>query len=169
MEQGLYLIISFIIESQNFSFLIHHESESDRLHAAGRKLRLYLSPQNRRKFKTYKSVQYAACLLGVHKVHVDVARIFNRVEDSVLGDLVENDTLGVLLLKVKGFEKVPRYSFSLAVFIGCEPHCVHFLCCFFQVCNHLLLVRRYNIFRSEPILHINAQFALVEVSYMSET
>ena len=38
------------------------------------------------------------------------------------GNLMEHDTVSILLIQSQDFAKVPRYGFSLAVLIGSQPH-----------------------------------------------
>jgi len=96
-----------MIESDDLPFAVNDEAESYRLDASCRKLRLDLSPEHGRELETNETVEYAACLLRIHKAHVYVAWIFDCVEDRCLRDFMENDTSGVFCLKAESLEKVP--------------------------------------------------------------
>ena len=107
MEYRLYLIICLIVECKDFPFAVYHETESYRLHTSGRELRLDLSPEDRGQFETDKTVKYPACLLCIHKAHVDVARILDGIKDGRFGDFVEDNSSCVLLIEPEGFEQMP--------------------------------------------------------------
>ena len=48
-------------------------------------------------------------------------------EDGGLGNLVEHYSVGVFLVQTEHLAQMPRYGFSLAVLIGCQPNLVGFL------------------------------------------
>ena len=81
---------------------------------------------------------------------------------------MEYDTSCVLLLQTEGFEEMPRYCLSLAVLIGCKPHCGSCLCRFLEVGYHFLLVCRYDISGTESAFYIYAEFVVKQVSDVSE-
>ena len=98
MEDSVSLVILLLLEGHDFPLPVYDEAESDALHPAGRKLRLDFPPEDRREFETYEPVQDPAGLLGIHKVHVNVPRCLDCVENRILGDFVEYDSLGVFFL-----------------------------------------------------------------------
>ena len=98
MERAVYLIILFSLESDDFPFAVHYESERDTLYTSCRELRLNLSPEHRGKFESYKSVQNTTCLLGIHEIHVDASWIFYGTQNRIFRDFMEDDSLGVFFL-----------------------------------------------------------------------
>ena len=66
-----------------------------------------------------QSVEYTTCLLGIHQVHVQMAWVLDCVKNSLFGNLVEDNTVCLLLIQSQYFAKVPADGFSLAVLIGC--------------------------------------------------
>ena len=58
-------------------------------------------------------------LLGIHQVHVQMAWVLDCVKNSLFGNLVEDNTVCLLLIQSQYFAKVPADGFSLAVLIGC--------------------------------------------------
>ena len=91
------------------------------------------------------------------------------MEEGFGGDLVEDDTAGLLGLKLKGFAQVPSDGFSFAVFIRSEVDEVGFLCCGFEFAHQALLVLGDDVLGAEVILYIHAEGMLLEVTHMART
>ena len=111
----------------DFLLALDDEAHSHRLHTTRRKRWLHFFPQKWRKLIANQAVEHTTCLLRIDETHIDFPRIFHRVLDGCFGDFVENDALCVLFLQVKHLIKMPRDGFSLAVLIGCKPHCISIL------------------------------------------
>ena len=107
MEYRIYLIICFMIESEDLPFAVNHQAEGHRLHTSCGKLRLDLPPEHRRKLESYKPVEHASCLLCVNEAHVYAARILYRVEDGVPGNFVEHDSLRLVFSESESLEQMP--------------------------------------------------------------
>ena len=76
-----------------------------------------------------------------------MARVLDGLQDSGFGNLVEDDTVGLLLIQSQHLAQVPGDGFSLTVFIGCEPYLLGFLCLGAQVGNQFGLLFGDLIFR----------------------
>ena len=107
MEQGIYLIICFVLEVQDLPFLVHDKTKGYRLYTTGGKLRLNLSPKHRRQLEPDKTVQHAACLLGINEVHVYVPGIFYGGKYGRLCDLKTYYASCVLAVESESLEKMP--------------------------------------------------------------
>ena len=105
----------------NLAFTVHDETYRYRLHTSCGEGRFYPAPQHGRKLEAYDAVEHAACLLGIDKVGVDGAGMLNGILDGGGGNLVEDDTAGMLGVESQYLVEVPADGFSLAVFIGCQP------------------------------------------------
>ena len=86
---------------------VHHHARGDGLHTSGGKAGLYLAPQQRRKLIAHYSVQYAPGLLRVNKVLIYGAGVLYALRDDLFGDLIEGDTLGLFVVKVKKLLQMP--------------------------------------------------------------
>ena len=53
---------------------------------------------------------------------------------------MEHDAVGLLLVQSQHLAQVPGDGFSLAVFIGCQPHLLGVLGLLLQVADQLLLL-----------------------------
>ena len=107
MEDSLYLIISLVVEGQDFPFTVYDQTQCHGLYASGRKLRLDLSPEYRGKFEADQAVKDTTGLLGIDQIHVYFAWIFDRVENGGLCNLLKDYASGVLLLESQRLEKMP--------------------------------------------------------------
>ena len=107
------------LELLDFTLTFYYQTDSNTLYTTCRKGWLNLSPQDRRKLETYQSVEYTTSLLGIHQVHVQMAWVLDCVKNSLFGNLVEDNTVCLLLIQSQYFAKVPADGFSLAVLIGC--------------------------------------------------
>ena len=110
------------LEGYDLALALHDETYGHTLHAACRERRLDLLPQYGRELEAHDAVEYAACLLGVDQIHVYGSRRLDGVQYGGLGDLVEDDTLGLVYGQVENLGQMPRYGLSLAVLIGCQPY-----------------------------------------------
>ena len=88
------------------------------------------------------------------------------LQDGRLGDFVEHNAVGLLLVEAEHLAEVPRDGFSLAVLIGCQPYLLGFLGLRTQVCHQLGLLFRNFIFRFERLL-VDAQLFLLQVADMA--
>ena len=61
---------------------------------------------------------------------------------------------------------MPGYGFSLAVFIGCQPNLLGFLCILFQFADKFLLVFWNFIFWNESVI-VDTQFSFLQVPDMA--
>ena len=96
-----------MIECENLPFAVHDQAQSYGLYTSCRKLRLDLSPEYRRQFESYKTVENSTCLLGIDQIHVDLAWVFDGVEDGRLCNLLKNNSFGILFIELQSLEKMP--------------------------------------------------------------
>ena len=106
-EDGVDAVVGLALELLNLAFALYDEAHGYRLHASGRKRRLHLAPQHGRELEAHDAVEHAACLLGVHEVHVQMARVLDSGENCRLRDFVEYDAVGRRLVQSEHFAKVP--------------------------------------------------------------
>ena len=133
------VVVGFALEVLDFALALDNQSHGNALHATCRQRGFYFAPQHGRNLEAHQSVEHATSLLRVHKVHVDVARMLDGVENRRFRDFVEHNAVCIFLVESQHFAKVPRNGFSLAVFIACEPNFLGFLCVLSQVCNDFFL------------------------------
>ena len=156
-------------EGDDLALAIHYQAQGYALHSACREAAAYLLPEDGGEFETHQAVQHAPCLLGVHQVHVQLARVVHRVQDGVFGDLVENNPAGFVLRDFKGVGEMPGDGFSLAVFIGSEPDGVGLVGQTLQVRHHPLLVVGHHVLRSKTMVQVYAEGLFLKIPDMSET
>ncbi len=106
-ENGCDAVVNLRCERHNLAFTLHDEPYCHGLHTSCRERRLDLSPQDRREIEAHKTVQHTACLLCVGQVHVQSAGLFYGLQDGFLCYLMEDDTVGVGLVKTQYLAKVP--------------------------------------------------------------
>ena len=81
------------VERADLALALDDQPERDRLHAAGRQARPDPPPQQRRDLVADQPVEHAPRLLGIEQLQVDLARMQERLEDRVPGDLGERHAL----------------------------------------------------------------------------
>ena len=162
-------VIGFALEGLDFLLALSDQSHGHALHSSCRESRHDLAPEHGREFKAHDAVKHATCLLSVDQVQVDVARMLDGIEDSRLGNLMEDDAARVVGRQSQHLEQMPSNGFSLAVFITCEPHEVGLSSLILEFLDMLLLVFGNFVERFEAVLHVNAEILLVQVTDMSET
>ena len=94
--------------------------------------------------------------------------VLDSLQDGRLGDFMEHDTAGLLLIEAKDLTKMPADSLSLTVFIGCEPHLLGFLSVLLQFADHLTLLLRNDVMRLK-CRGVYAEFFLFQVPDMTIT
>ena len=155
------------LEVLNLALALDDEPDGHALHAAGRERRLHLAPQHGRELEAHDAVQHAAGLLGVDEAHVEVAGRLDGVEYGRLRNLVEDDAARVLGLELEHFLQMPRYSLSLAVFIGREPDGLSLGRRAAQFVHDTLFVVGYLVDGLEVVVHIDAEVVFLQVAYVA--
>ena len=165
-EEGIDAIERFALESLHLALALHDESECDALYATCGERWFHLAPEHRRKSEAHQTVEHAASLLRVDKVHVQMAWRLDGVDDGRFGNLVKHDTVGLLLVQSQHLAQVPRDGFSLAVFIGCEPHHLRVAGAASKFCYQRFLLLRYLIARLKCV-QVDTQFFLFQIANMT--
>jgi hypothetical protein len=137
-------------EGGDLPLALGDEPHRHRLHAAGGQPAADLVPEQRRELVAHQPVQHAPRLLGVHLVLVDLARILEGRLHRALGDLVEEDAVGVLLVDPQLLGQVPADGFALAVGVGGDVQRGDLLGGLLEVVEHLLLGGKHLVLRLEP-------------------
>ena len=110
-----------------------------------------------------QAVDDAARLLRVDEVHVDLARVRERLADRRFGDLVEGDPLRLLGRDVGGLGDVPGDRLALAVEVGGEIDLVRALGGLLDVGDLLAPVVGDHVLRFEVVVDVDAELALARV------
>ena len=76
-KDGVYTIIRFAVELLDLTLTLNDKSDGYTLYTASRECWLYFSPEYRRKFETYDTVEHSTRLLGIYQVHVQMPRMLN--------------------------------------------------------------------------------------------
>ena len=88
-------------EGLDLLLTVHHHTCGDGLDAACAQTLFDLLPEKRRELIAHDSVEDAARLLSVHQVLVDAAGVLDALGDDLLGDLIEGDALGLLVVQLQ--------------------------------------------------------------------
>ena len=91
------------------------------------------------------------------------------MQDGILGDFVENDTLGAVRGQMERLGQVPGDRLSLAVFIGSQPDGLCGCRSVFKLGNDLLFVGGDNILRCEAGFGIYGKLVGGQVADVAET
>ena len=156
------------MEGDDFTLTLHNQTHGNRLHTTCRERRTHLLPQHGRELKAYQTVQHTAGLLGIDQVHIDRTGRLDRLQNSLLGNFVEDDTLRLLNGETQHFGQVPCDGLSFAVFIGSQPHGLA-LGQFGQLADNLFLVGRNLVDGGKPLAYVDTQVFLRQVADVAET
>ena len=157
-KDGIHTVVGLALEILYLALTLYNQSDGHTLHTSGRECRLHLAPEHRRELETHQTVEHTACLLCIDQVHIQMTGMLYGIEDSGLGDLVEHDAVGLLLIQAQHLAQVPADGFSLAVFIGSQPHLLGLLGIAAQLGNQFFLLVGY--------VGIYTDFFLLQVAYM---
>ena len=97
----------------------------DALHASGRRglAATEHAPQHRRRLPADEAVEHAPALLRLDELHVELARMLERLADRVRRDLVEHHAPH-RHLRLQHLEHVPADRLALAILVGREDELV---------------------------------------------
>src|SRR5207237_1081922 len=119
------------LELLDLQLALDDEAQCRALHPSRRQSPADLLPQQRRKVEADEVVERAARLLRVDELHRDGARMFHRILDGTLGDLVENHALELLVLqhlaRLEDLRKMPGDGLALTVRVRGEQYRVRML------------------------------------------
>ena len=150
-------------EAADLALALDDQADGDRLDAPGRQAALDLLAEERAQRVADQAVDDAARLLGVDEVHVDLARVGERLLDRRLGDLVEGDPERLVVGHVGGLGDVPGDRLALAVEVGGEIDLVGALGGLLDVGDLLAPVVRDHVLRFEVVVDVDAELALARV------
>ena len=122
LEDGLERPVLAGRERPDLALPVDDQADRDRLHAPRREAGADFAPQQRTQCVPDEAVDDPARLLRIDQVHVDAARVGERVPDRVGRDLAEGDAARLLGVEVRGLGNVPRDRLALAVEVRREVH-----------------------------------------------
>ncbi len=154
-------------ERQDLALPLGDESDGDGLHASGREAAAHLFPEERRQLVPDEAIEDSARLLRIHLVRVDLARLQERRSDRALGDLVEQDAVGLGLRQSELLRQVPADGLALTVRVGRDVERLGVGRRLLQLVEHLLLRRQDLVLRLEALLLVDAQLRLGQVADVS--
>ena len=148
----------------DLALALDDEADGDRLDAPGRQAAAdLLARQQRAQRVADQAVDDAARLLRVDEVHVDLARVRERLADRRFGDLVEGDPRVFSRRDVGGLGDVPGDRLALAVEVGGEEDLVRALGGLLDVGDLLAPVVGDHVLRFEVVVDVDAELALAGV------
>jgi hypothetical protein len=143
-------------ERDALAFPVHHQPGRDRLHPTRRELRHDLLPQHRGDLVAVEPVEDPTCLLSLHQVEVEGARVLHRLLDRLLGDLVEHHPvhrhLGLELLL-----EVPGDRLALPVLVRGQVELGGLLEQPLELGHVRLLVAADHVVGREVVLHVHPE------------
>ncbi len=140
------------------ALLLAHDEEAHghALDPAGREPRGDLAPQQRADGVADQTVEHAPGLLRVDQARVDRARVLERVEDRLLGDLVE-DHAPHGHLRLEQLDQVPADRLALAVLVRRDVELVGVLERGLELLDDVLLARRDDVHGLEALVDVHPE------------
>src|SRR5881628_845619 len=133
------------------------------LHPTRRQAGLDALPEERGRLVADQPVEHAARLLGVDFPLVDVEGMRQRMGDSVLGDLVEQDALHLAAVRELA-RHVPGDGLALAVRVGGEEHSLRGFRGLLDFGEGLGLLLDGHVLGREAVLDVHAELALRQIA-----
>ena len=150
-------------ERTDLALALDDEPDRDGLDAAGGQSATYLARQERAERVADEPVDDAPGLLGVDQVHVDRARVGERLADGRLGDLAEGDPARLVGGDVGRLGHVPGDRLAFAVEVGGQEDLVGAAGGLLDVRDLLAAVVRDHVVGFEVVVHVNAELALARI------
>ena len=143
-------------ERHPFTLTLNHQTRSNRLHAASRKPRPHLAPQNRRNLITVETVQNTAGLLRIHQIHIQIPQILKSTLNRLFSDLRERHPVH-RHLRLQNLQKVPRNRFTLTVSIRRQIQSISIFQLTLQIRDPLLLIRVHHVIRLKTMINVHRE------------
>ena len=176
---------STFLERLDLAFAFDDQTQSNGLHAAGRKTAAHFIPKQRRDLISHEPVEHTTSLLRVDQVLIDGARMFERGLHGALGDFVEGDALNarrrcfLALLQLLGFllslavvaefeREMGGNGLAFAVRVRRQIDGVGRGRQLFQLGDNLLFAGDDDVIRLEAVRDIDAQSALGQIFHVAE-
>ncbi len=105
--------------------------------------------------------------MGVDAVYVDVARVGYGIQYGFLCDFVEHYAPGVFRFQFQNLVQVPCDGFSLAVFIGREPHGLGLGGRLAQFAHQRLLLVGNLVHRTETMVNVDTETLAFQIAHMA--
>jgi hypothetical protein len=150
-------------ERADLAFALDDETDGHRLDPTRGQAALDLPAQERAQRVADQAIDDAARLLGVHEIHVDLARVGECLADGRLGDLVEGDPLLLVGGDVGGFRHVPGDGLAFAVEVGREEDRIRRLGRLRDLRDLLAAVLGDDVIGFEIVVDVDAELALAGV------
>ena len=152
-------------ERADLAFAIDDDLEGDRLHPAGAQAATDLVPEDRTDLVADQPVEDPARLLRVDHLLVDLRRLVECREHTLLGDLVEHQAANLLAIPGAQFlGEMPANGLPFAVRVGCDEDLCGFLGGRLQLRHHLLAARDDFVRRLEPFFDRHPELALGQIA-----
>ncbi len=154
-------------ERPDLALALDDQPHRDRLHPARRQPGTNLLPQQRRDAVAHEAVEDATGLLGVVELQVDRARLTERLEDRVAGDLGERHALRGRRVDPEQGRDVVRDRLALTVVVRRQDQIARAgLEDLLQLSHVTLRVLGHHVVRRERVLDVDAEapVALAEVT-----
>ena len=151
-----------------FVFAVTDDFECRGLYTSRAQSSAYLAPKKRTDLITHQAIQRTSGLLRVHQTDVNGTRRLDCLFDRILCNFVEHDATWLIRVQSQEESQMPGDCLSLAVRVGCQIDFSGSLRLFFELLDQIALPADRNILWLKIVFHVDAQFALRQVSDMSD-
>jgi hypothetical protein len=148
------------------SALNRDETHRHRLHPAGGKTLGDLFPKERGELVSHEPIEDPAGLLGVHQVHVDLARFLERALHRPLRDFIEGDARHPVFSQPEAVLEVIGDGFPLPVGVRGQVDLLGAFDRFAELREGLLPVGQDGVFRLKALVDIDPQRVAGKVRHM---
>ena len=148
-------------------FTIAHDARRHGLYASRGQSLTDLDPKDRTDLVAHNAVQHASCLLRVDQIHIDRARLFDRVLHRVRRDLVKLDAALTGHVQLQDLREMPGNRFAFAVRVRCEKDAIGFLRFLLDAFQHVPASAERDIFRFKRMFGIDAELRFRKIADMT--
>ena len=138
------------------AFALYDHAGGHRLDTPGRQARHYLLPQHWGDLVAIKTIEDTPPFLRVHEVLVQLASVRGGLQNSLLGNLVE-DHAAHRHLRIEYLQQMPSDGFALTVGVSCQVELVYLLELGLKIGDLLLFVSTDHVQRGEALIDVDTQ------------
>ena len=159
--------VLFGLECLDLTLPITDQAYGHRLNTSGGQPLAHFAPEKRRQLIADDTIEHTSCLLRIHLLHVNGARVPHCFLNRRLCDLMEDNPTIILRVDPKDVRQMPCNRLPLTVGIACEIDLIRILGLFFECADEVALAAHINVFRRKFIFDIDAELALRQIAQMS--
>ena len=148
-------------------FSVGNNTQCHGLHASRTKSAFYLLPQQRADGISHDTVKHTSCLLGIHKIHINLARLFDSLAHRIFCNFIKCNTFCLFRIQFQCEKQMPGNRFPFTVGVRREIDLICFFYFFSKRSQQFPFSSYRYIFGFKIIIKINTHLTFRQITNVS--